>query len=492
MLVRTYLLAILVLFAFQLNGQTIIHTEKGGYLSDLRSNEQHSDNGRQELKDFVISLGYEQELSEEDVSTEKSSNLYGMPVKKSYESFVQNDHYYYAISQFFDQNTSNGYLEDYSCRYRTYDTHSGTDYFAFPFYWYQYENELFEVVAAQDGFVKGVSDTVEDACNINSEFGNWVLIDHGGFQTLYAHLQKGSITVEYDQFVSKEEIIGLVGYSGNSTKPHLHFETYSRFFNDSIHDPYYPGSEDCEAPYSLYRMERNGYDEYGRTAILSITSHNQEPRWKTECTDPTEEPYFENNFKVGETAHFITAVRDMYAEQTLVTELIKPDGNFAAQWRHDLAEITDNPNAELEVAVYARNEFLIPADAPMGNWTLQSYLLDANGSPIIPQPEGILSHTIIVDGTSDNSEFLSENFKVYPQPANEKLYVELSQQLISEGKSFTLELTDITGKTCLEIDSKHLMSRSFINISTLQSGLYFMRYKDQYGYSTGCKKIIIQ
>ncbi len=54
-------------------------------------------------------------------------------------------------------------------------------------------------------------------------FGNAILIDHGGgIWTLYGHLSK--ISVKVGQTVSRGELIGLVGSTGWSTGPHLHFE----------------------------------------------------------------------------------------------------------------------------------------------------------------------------------------------------------------------------------------------------------------------------
>lgn len=58
-------------------------------------------------------------------------------------------------------------------------------------------------------------------------YGNTVVIDHGfGYETLYAHMHK--ITVRVNQKVSRAEIIGLVGNTGKSTGPHLHYEVIYR------------------------------------------------------------------------------------------------------------------------------------------------------------------------------------------------------------------------------------------------------------------------
>ena len=54
-------------------------------------------------------------------------------------------------------------------------------------------------------------------------YGNTVILDHGyGYKTLYAHLYK--ILVRKGQKVRRSDIIALVGNTGKSTGPHLHYE----------------------------------------------------------------------------------------------------------------------------------------------------------------------------------------------------------------------------------------------------------------------------
>lgn len=75
------------------------------------------------------------------------------------------------------------------------------------------------IYAAQDGVVV----TAYNDGNWNTGFGNYCIIDHGnGVQTLYAH--SNDIQVSEGDTVKRGQVIGLVGDTGNTTAPHLHFE----------------------------------------------------------------------------------------------------------------------------------------------------------------------------------------------------------------------------------------------------------------------------
>ena len=67
------------------------------------------------------------------------------------------------------------------------------------------------------------SGKVISAVTSNSGYGIYVLIDHGdGYSSLYAHMSVRYVSA--GDSVSKGQMIGRVGSTGNSTGPHLHFE----------------------------------------------------------------------------------------------------------------------------------------------------------------------------------------------------------------------------------------------------------------------------
>ena len=69
-------------------------------------------------------------------------------------------------------------------------------------------------------------------------YGNCVIVDHGyGFQTLYGHMSKFKVRV--GQKVTRGQVIGLVGNTGKSTGPHLHYEVIVRGRYDNPAKYYY-------------------------------------------------------------------------------------------------------------------------------------------------------------------------------------------------------------------------------------------------------------
>jgi murein DD-endopeptidase MepM/ murein hydrolase activator NlpD len=88
------------------------------------------------------------------------------------------------------------------------------------------------VVAAAGGTVKATRDGMADVSVRDGgleaisgrEAGNGVRIDHGGgWETQYSHLRSGSVSVRPGDRVEAGTPLGLIGLSGQTEFPHLHF-----------------------------------------------------------------------------------------------------------------------------------------------------------------------------------------------------------------------------------------------------------------------------
>ncbi len=86
------------------------------------------------------------------------------------------------------------------------------------------------VVSVHDGILEGAPHPDERAVEmtIDTVAGNTVALDLGdGRYAFYGHLQPGSIRVETGERVKGGQVLGLIGNSGNSSAPHLHFQVNS-------------------------------------------------------------------------------------------------------------------------------------------------------------------------------------------------------------------------------------------------------------------------
>ena len=114
--------------------------------------------------------------------------------------------------------------------YKTQKMHTGLDFSA---------TTGTEIYATGDG-------VVSLAANKGNGYGKYVELDHGfSYQTLYGHMSK--ILVEEGDIVKRGQVIGLVGSTGTSVAPHLHYEVHKNgrpidpinfFYNDLTPEQY--------------------------------------------------------------------------------------------------------------------------------------------------------------------------------------------------------------------------------------------------------------
>ncbi|MGH7679817.1 MAG: M23 family metallopeptidase [Gemmatimonadaceae bacterium] len=121
-----------------------------------------------------------------------------------------------------------------------------------------------EIHAVGDGQVVATKDSIPEntprgpvaravPIDLTTVAGNHIVVDMGGRHfAFYAHIQPGTLRVKVGDRVRRGQVLGLVGNSGNSTEPHLHFH---------IVDGVAPGTSTLGAegvPYSLASFELVG------------------------------------------------------------------------------------------------------------------------------------------------------------------------------------------------------------------------------------------
>lgn len=108
-------------------------------------------------------------------------------------------------------------------------------------------------------FVTG--DGVVEALERNGwGYGQCIVVNHGyGYKTRYAHLS--AFKVKTGQKVKRGDLIGLIGSTGKSTGPHLHYEVEKN--GEKVNPIHYYHSDLTPAQYErLLEMSKNTYKAY--------------------------------------------------------------------------------------------------------------------------------------------------------------------------------------------------------------------------------------
>lgn len=328
-------------------------------------------------------------------ATPKGAVLFTWPISTG-AGFVDYD--VHGISNFVDQDPANpGSILDYTCGSRTYDingyNHSGTDIFTWPFGWLRMDSDEVTVVAAAPGVIAGKDDgNFDRSCAMSGARWNAVYVRHAdGTIAWYGHLKNGSPTTKaVGDTVARGEYLGVVGSSGSSTGPHLHFEVHDAA--DALVDPFAGACNALNAS-SCWQAQRPYYD----SAINRVATSFAPPDFGT-C--PAQEiPNEQTHFPFGATIYFIGYYHDQLSGQPSDTVLRRPDGSAFTSY-------TDSSTVPHYSASYWYHWWTSFAPAgPAGRWTQEVTYQGrtyrhpfwlCSGSPIATDTDG--------DGTADECD----------------------------------------------------------------------------------------
>lgn len=346
---------------------------------------------------------------------------------------------------------------DYNCGTRTYDTsdgynHMGIDIFTWPFSWYQFQNNHAWVVAAADGVIIYKSDGHFDMnCSLNGTNWNAVYIEHAdGSVSWYGHLKNASLTTKaVGESVVAGEFLGVVGSSGNSTGPHLHFEVYNAF--NQLVDPYIGTCNNWGSSNDSWWQVQKPYMD---SKINAVLTHNLPPVFNT-CPN-TETVNLKNNFNTGENVVIAIYLADQLQGTSGVISLTRPNGMSVYT---DVVNFSDNYTASYWYWNFPSTWF-----NQSGNWNF-SFTYQGN----------TVTHTFSY-GTLDNEKFAADLFVVYPNPTNDILNIRSN----SNTRIDEVLLFDVTGKQV----HGNTNSNSMVDVSMLTKGVYMMKIISEEGIYT--------
>lgn len=308
---------------------------------------------------------------------------------------------FHSISNFVDHEEQINSVRDYNCGDRSYDlqtgyNHKGTDYSLWPFGWEMMDNNSIRVVAAEAGTIIQKDDgNPDENCDFSNPLWNAIYIEHAdGSESYYGHLKRGSLTSkQVGESVQKGEFLGIVGSSGQSTGPHLHFEVYDNAGN--LIDPY---QGTCNQNSTWWTNQTSYYD----SKALRIDCHSLPPVIG-QCKGETVRNR-QHFFRPGDTIYFVSYYRDLTEDFENVYTMITPSSSEYFSWNY-------YSNLEYSSSSYLTWKITLPQNAELGLWGIQ---LAFNGDTIVDYFEMVDSPSSINDpkiSVSNNSFELNTNAK---------------------------------------------------------------------------------
>jgi len=352
----------------------------------------------------------------------------------------------WSISNHVDHNLSYpNQVQDYNCGNRTYDTsggynHSGIDIYTWPFSWYSFQNNYGWVIAAANGVIIAKSNGNFDMnCSMGS--GNWnaVYIQHSdGSVAWYGHLKSGSLTSKpIGSTVIAGEFLGVIGSSGSSTGPHLHFEVYNS--PNQLVDTYSGPCNNWTSSTDSWWLSQKPYQDPKINAVLT---HSAPPVFNT-CPQ-TETTNLSNTFDSGSMVYAAFYLADQLSGTSGTLQLKRPNASIAVS-------IPINFNTS-----YSSSYWYLPFNSDMfnqsGTWTLSLTYLG-----------NTVNHTFSY-GALGIQDF-ADAFAVFPNPANDILNIQSKKSLVID----KVQLYDMTGKQVY-----HNNGETTVDIRALSGGIYML------------------
>lgn len=266
------------------------------------------------------------------------------------------------------------FVQDYTCGSRTYDlaggyNHAGTDYYLWPFPWLMMDEGQVAIVAAAPGVISGTDDGHFDRqCFFDgTSQPNFVrILQDDGLTAIYLHMRNGSVTtLPLGARVAAGDYLGLVGSSGQSSGPHLHFE-----LRDAAGNVVDPRHGQCNAAPDRWAV----FQPYEDPHIDSLSTHAAEPE-QAGCgfandANVDDAPHYADTFAPRDVLWVFASYRDQRNGEVTQYSILRPDGSVFAQWDFDLA--TQGFPRPFYSGTAWDWKFVLPAAVPRGAWQVRA------------------------------------------------------------------------------------------------------------------------
>ena len=428
-------------------GEFIFNADKLPCLTDAQREDVMA-----EIKNGISELKLQKRLAYNETRKSGGHPLFIWPVKKK-DGLEYND--VWGISNYVDQNPAfPNQILDYNCGSRTYDVsngynHAGIDIFNWPFQWKMMDNDEVEIIAGAPGQIIAKQGSQPDrSCALNG--GNWnaVYVQHAdGSAALYGHMKQNSLTTKnVGDMVAEGEYLGIVGSSGNSSGPHLHFEVYSEIEWNGV------GQDVLVDPYTGTCNSMNGdtwwqnQKPYNNPNINAALTHSALPVFP-DC--PTQEITNESNdFDTSDIITFAIYMRDQANSTSINLKVIRPDNSMVYDWNFP---------------------FTANYTASWWYWQFSGiYNMDGEWKWEATYQGQTVTHTFNVTGVLSIDEEDFNSTSIYPNPFNDVVNIN------STTKIKKASIVDILGKTILIFNENSAEGIRELNLIDLSNGMYFV------------------
>jgi len=374
---------------------------------------------------------------------------------------------YYGISNYVDLDPLYpNQVKDWNCGARTYDqasgyNHQGVDIFLWPFSQQMQANQQVAIVAAADGVIIGKDDGNPDhSCALNNAAWNAVYIGNSdGTICWYGHMKTSSQTAKGPgQSVVAGEFLGYVGSSGNSTGPHLHFETHTG--SGDILDPF---AGPCRPGASLWANQK----PYIEPTINTLMTHGHAPVFP-DCPQ-LETINAQNLFHPGDTLFAAAYYHDQNPASPSTYTLYRPDNSVFQTWTHSSPQYYN--------ASYWYWYWKVGASWPSGDWRFE-----------VRYEGNTVSHAFKIEtgngiaGVNTGNNVLA----IVPNPNNGAFHIE---GLDRQQEAPPYRVTDIAGRT---VATGHIAKGSgrVALAQQLPKGIYILQLDEAKGHRSYLRFLI--